>query len=308
MKITNSKDLFGLLRSKDVLAILDGDKLFDDYMFEDGTKEAIRMPYLSGPTLCSISTTFGYPMSYAVKGGNLSRWQYLDNLLEYCISKDKASDLLAFLFSKEQFADILSSHNRMEIEKAHTYFVQTIIQKINSILYFGGNELIVCGNQFGIRPIGSNIEIAAPKIKTIDREYVKSISNRAMQDVEQGNFDSAITKSRTLLEETFCYVVEKKGEQPITTGDIGALFKQVKSLYNMHTDSNTDKRINMLLTGLNSIVSSIAEMRNKDSDAHGVGAARINIEEHHARLFVNSAMMMADFILSVYNKNSGISK
>ena len=37
---------------------------------------------------------------------------------------------------------------------------------------------------------------------------------------------------------------------------------------------------------------------NKDSDAHGVGANRISIEEHHARLFVNSAMTMADFILS----------
>ena len=76
------------------------------------------------------------------------------------------------------------------------------------------------------------------------------------------------------------------------------MFKQVKTLYNMHTDPNTDRRINTLLSGLNNIVSAIAEMRNKDSDAHGVGANRISIEEHHARLFVNSAMTMADFILS----------
>lgn len=40
-------------------------------------------------------------------------------------------------------------------------------------------------------------------------------------------------------------------------------------------------------------------MRNKDSDSHGVGVNRINIAEHHARLFVNSAMTMADFILAV---------
>ena len=43
-------------------------------------------------------------------------------------------------------------------------------------------------------------------------------------------------------------------------------------------------------------------MRNKDSDAHGVGARRINIDEHHARLFVNASMTMSDFILSVANK------
>ena len=125
-----------------------------------------------------------------------------------------------------------------------------------------------------------------------------------MLDVDQGNFDSAITKSRTLLEETFCYVIEKKNETPSDSGDMSKLYKQVRDLYNMHTDASTDRRINTLLSGLNSIVSAIAEMRNKDSDAHGVGANRINIDEHHARLFVNASMTMADFILSVQAKSN----
>ena len=43
----------------------------------------------------------------------------------------------------------------------------------------------------------------------------------------------------------------------------------------------------------------LAEMRNKGSDAHGVGGKRISINDYHARLFVNSAMTMADFILAV---------
>lgn len=106
------------------------------------------------------------------------------------------------------------------------------------------------------------------------------------------------------LEETFCYVIEKKNEVPSDSGDMSKLYKQVKTLYNMHNDANTDRRINTLLSGLNSIVSAISEMRNKDSDAHGVGSNRINIDEHHARLFVNAAMTMADFIISVYKKQS----
>ena len=125
-----------------------------------------------------------------------------------------------------------------------------------------------------------------------------------MQDVDDNNFDSAITKALTLLEETFCYVIEKKGVTPSDSGDMAKLFKQVKDLYDMHTDSNTDRRINTLYSGLNSIVSAIAEMRNKDSDAHGVGVNRIEIDEHHARLFVNASMTMADFILSVQTNNT----
>jgi len=46
-------------------------------------------------------------------------------------------------------------------------------------------------------------------------------------------------------------------------------------------------------------------MRNKDSDAHGVGARRIEIRDYHARLMVNSAAAMADFVLSVAINASG---
>jgi len=296
---TKDNDPYRLLKSKEILAILDGDAKFDQYEFDDGTSVVIAMPYLSGPDLCGLSTLFGLPMTYTWGGVNLSRWQYLDNLMDYCISESKCSDLLSYLFGKEQFSKILSGHGADEIEKAYRHITQEIVQKISGILYFGGNELVVIGNQFIVKKIGSKVVVEAPKIKTVDREYIKSISSRAMQDVEQGNFDSAITKSRTLLEETFCYVIESKGSTPTESGNINDLYKQVKDLYHMHGDANTDKRINTLLSGLEKIVTAISEMRNKDSDAHGVGSTRIAIDEYHARLFVNAAMTMADFILAV---------
>lgn len=150
----------------------------------------------------------------------------------------------------------------------------------------------------------NNVKLSTPAITCVNRDYIKDISIRAMQDVDNQNYDSALTKSRTLLEEVFCYVIEQKGDTPSDKGDIGKLYKQVKDLYNMHTDGNMDKRINTLLSGLEKIVSSIAEMRNKASDSHGVGANRITINDHHARLFVNSSMTMADFILSVAEKQN----
>ena len=44
-----------------------------------------------------------------------------------------------------------------------------------------------------------------------------------MEDVEQHNFDSAITKSRTLLEEIFCYVIEQKNQAP-SEGEILVIY------------------------------------------------------------------------------------
>lgn len=149
------------------------------------------------------------------------------------------------------------------------------------------------------RELASTIKLDTLAIACVNREYIKDIAIRANRDVDNGEFDSAITKSRTLLEEVFCHVIENKGEEPSDKGDIGKLYNQVKSLYNMHQSRDVDKRINSLLSGLEKILTAIKEMRNEASDLHGVGNRRIVIEEHHARLFVNSSMTMAEFILSV---------
>ena len=299
------KSKFELLREKSILSILDGD--LDFGMLEiNGTDSGIKisMPYLSGPTLCEISNKFGLPVTYGWNGGAQSRWAYLDDLLAHCIQNKRESDLLAFLFSKGQFVDKLRGQTPEVIEYAYAQIVNAVIDQINGALYFGGNELVQLGKEFVIRKLGSTISVAAPSVKTIDRSYITDLSDRALKDVIDGNYDSAATKARTLLEEVFCYVIEKKGEAPSESGDIGKLYNQVKQLYNMHQSKDMDKRINGLLSGLEKILSAIAEMRNKGSDSHGVGAKRINIADHHARLFVNSAMTMADFVLAVSEKAS----
>ena len=303
--MSQEKSKFELLREKSILSILDGDVDFGTLEI-NGTDSGIKisMPYLSGPTLCDISNKFGLPVTYGWNGGAQSRWAYLDDLLAHCIQNKRESDLLAFLFSRGQFVDKLRGQTPEVIEYAHAHIVNTVIRQINGALYFGGNELVQIGKVFVIRKLGSTVSVEAPSIKTIDRIYIIDLSDRAMKDVIDGNYDSAITKSRTLLEEVFCYVIEKKGENPSESGDIGKLYGQVKQLYNMHQSKDIDKRINGLLSGLEKILSAIAEMRNKGSDSHGVGAKRINIADHHARLFVNSAMTMADFVLAVSVKAS----
>jgi hypothetical protein len=288
-------DKYKLLRKKEIIEILDGDK-------ELGESEQIKLPYLSGPQLCELSQSFGLHQEYfwGNGGNNLSRWQYMDKILEYCIEKNKINELLLYMTSKNRFEVVFKGLSREEIEENYELIINKFIEKINGILYFSGNEFIFTGKQYIIREIGVEVEISAPSIKIIDREYIKDLSERALKDIDEDNLDSAITKARTILEETFCYVIERKNVEPIDNGEINKLYKQVKELYNMHSDGKTDKRINNLLSGLEKIVSSIAEMRNKGSDSHGLGDKRINISSYHARLCVNSAVVMADFIISIY--------
>ena len=289
---------YNLLRSKDIIAILDG-----DFQIEEVDGIRIAMPYLSGPMLCELSQKFGYYQEYYWGNSskpNLSRWQYMDNILEYVIKENKTSQLLSYMMEKERFSDSLRNPNNVnDIEKMYKYIIKKVIDQINSILYFGGHELVIINNQYIIKNIDEKINIDVPNINIVDRDYIKDLSERAMKDIDEGNLDSAITKSRTILEETFCYAIEIKGEEPSDSGDIGKLYKQVKDLYNMHANKDMDKRVNKLLSGLENIVQSIAEMRNNGSDSHGLGNKRVNISDYHARLAVNSSTTMTEFILSV---------
>ena len=117
------KNEFALLRSKEIIAILDGDKEFGDMTFEDkyGNEKNIKiaMPYLSGPAICEISSLFGLPSTYSWSGGALSRWQYFDQVMDFCIKQNRMSDFLAYIFSKDKFVEALKGLSPEDIEKAY---------------------------------------------------------------------------------------------------------------------------------------------------------------------------------------------
>lgn len=164
--LKQEKSKFELLRSKSIIAILDGDKDFGPFIIngvDSGIK--ISMPYLSGPMLCTISNNWGLPATYDRNGGAKSRWEYLDDLLVHCIRNNRGSDLLAFLFSKQQFEDKLKGRTATEVESAYKQIVTTIIDQINGELCFGGNELIKTGAVFMIRKSGTSVILATPTIK-----------------------------------------------------------------------------------------------------------------------------------------------
>ena len=131
---------YNLLRSKDIIAILDG-----DFQIEEVDGIRIAMPYLSGPMLCELSQKFGYYQEYYWGNSskpNLSRWQYMDNILEYVIKENKTSQLLSYMMEKERFSDSLRNLNNVnDIEKMYKYIIKKVIDQINSILYFGVHRI-----------------------------------------------------------------------------------------------------------------------------------------------------------------------
>ena len=290
--------------------MLDGDEIFGDFeAYDTGfycgiTDLKISMPRLSGPDICSIAKMFGSTIEYT---GAKSRCQYMFDLIDFGIVSGKIPNILAYLFDESNFTRNLNTElNKDELKKYYDLSVKNALERINAILHFGGNKIVI-DNQM-VLIVSNNVEnteISLKNVKSVDRDYIKLLSQRAISNINNENYDSALTQARTILEETFDYVLEKRNIQPSTKGDINRLYKQVKDEYKMHENRDADKRINRLLSGLENIVSAVSEMRNKSSDSHGVGKKRLTIDKHHARLAVNAATIMADFILSVEKKATG---
>lgn len=85
----------------------------------------------------------------------------------------------------------------------------------------------------------------------------------------------------------------KKGNLPI-------LYNQFKAIYNMNQNVDWDKCINSMLSGLEKIIHAISEMRNINSDSHGVGSKRIKIKKREAKLIANTSMALCEYLLSIY--------
>lgn len=289
---------FKLLINRKIIDILIGDQnVNDDY----------KLPYLSGPMLCELSTTFGLQRTYNRGSGacNLSRWEYMSDLLGYLDKHSRIPELLAFLVKLDRFENLMKLGDVIKIRDTHKSIVDGMIGRINAYLMIAGKEFRMSNNTFVLVDIGNDIVIEVPKIKVVTSEYIKELPERIKDDLENHNFDSVITKSRTLIEEVLIYIIEHLNhERYKSKGDLIKIYQEATMLLNMRQNNDWDVRVNELLGGLHKLISAISNMRNINSDAHGAGSGRINIRKREALLAAHSSMMIAEYILSVYEKRN----
>lgn len=286
---------FKLLQNRTVYNILIGDMV---------VCEGYSMPRYSGPQLCELSTMFGLPQQYMMGGQNLSRWMYMRDLIQYVETNNKTSELLAYLFAFQRFESLNLKGTQDEIKAKYNNIVNGAIAKINEKLLFSGVQLQIIRNQFVVSKIGEAIVVEAPKIKNITYQYIRELPDRIKDDISNKDYDSVVTKSRTLLEEVLIFIIEKKTKERYkSNGDLLKIYAEAKSLLNITQQKEWDVRINDLLSGINKIIDAIGRMRNMNSDAHGAGAGRIVIKEREARLIAASAVMVSAYMLSIYQKD-----
>ena len=119
---------------------------------------------------------------------------------------------------------------------------------------------------------------------------------KCREKIDIGDYSGAITNARSLIE-AVCVKIEADLD-PVQAigndGDLVKMFNRARKL--LHLDpsrQDISDSLKQVLTGLSNIINGLAAMRNKMSDAHGV---TYKPSRHHAKLAVNSAKTLADFL------------
>jgi hypothetical protein len=103
--------------------------------------------------------------------------------------------------------------------------------------------------------------------------------------------DVAITNARTMLETVLKTVIQERGVEPDTSGDLMRLLKQSEKV--LGVSPRDDQNIHRVLTGLASICQGIASLSNAAGDRHGL-AHGIGIDDPSvATLSVNASAVVA---------------
>ena len=192
-----------------------------------------------------------------------------------------------------------------------TFQPENAAAEMNKLLRLDGYEVVIeerylrmNGNTaetepyFDVRPIQSTV-IEPDNLVKLSEEAITEHVSKAKRKVDSGDYAGAIASSYTLTE-GFLKEILRRAEvcHNVNEGDIRQLYKAVAQSLNLDPKGDhLEVYLKSILTGLQQQISGLYEVANKASDRH---ARRYNPAKHHAKLAINAAFMLCEFLLDSY--------
>lgn len=187
-------------------------------------------------------------------------------------------------------------HPVVRIDQAEVANLLTIY---NSNLETDGFEIFQI-KTISNKPVFSARLITTPiQIDNLSRfsfDFVKEQHRKCDEKLLSGDYDGAIANSRSLVEGVIGEIYFKcKGEKLPDAGDLLKDYKAIKNLINLSDDSYIHSGLKSIVHSFNGIIQNIDFLSNKMGDRH---RPIIKPSKHHAKLVVDSAKTISDFLFS----------
>jgi len=245
-------------------------------------------PYRSGPHLVRLFNEFGGNDVYG--RGFPSMGQFAESHLRRLNGTNHFCTLIKEIFDPRDFLDA-----GMELQPAIDY--------LNLRFKYDGYEIFKDGDFVKVHDLERGVvEIANSFSKSnedglhfIDEQILKS-----EQKIQCGDYDGAISNARSLLEAVLVEIERKCADSTTEyNGDLLRLFRRVQKHLNLNpAREDIDSALKQVLSGLVSVVSGLAGLRNKMSDAH---VRSYKPSKHHAMLVANASKTVVNFLYGTYD-------
>lgn len=165
---------------------------------------------------------------------------------------------------------------------------------------------------FEIAPLGAgSINTSANKIhikKYLNTAYIDAKIS-TMHDALNKDSELAIGTAKELLETTCKSILKQKGEEIDKDWTLPVLVKNTYKLFDFKPKDadepeKAEKAILIILSGLNSIVQGIAELRNSFGTGHGKDANFKGLENKYAKLLVGVVSEVVIFLLATNGESA----
>lgn len=287
------------LNVKEIRDIFIGDTAIQD---KNDVSKTYNMPYLSHKKLNDLAALFGID---SIENLNENRNDKFKIIFRKIVNNNQEEELIEYLFKKsrllENYKDQISLMGPEDINIDLDISIDCIVDEINIYLYFSNSKAIKTKGSIKIIELSESFEVKNDINQHVNHTYIHNLQERISRSMEDKDYDSVVVKCRTMIEEINIHILDyAKISHVNVKGNIGQLNALVRDYLNMKPSNDFDKRINNLLNGLNKINDSISNLRNINSDAHGIGKNRIEIKAREAKLIVNATIMYCDYILDVF--------
>jgi len=246
-------------------------------------------PYLSGPKLVDFFNECGFGDVYGA--GFPSRWAYAAEKIALSNGTSRLQTII------EEFVDPRRYGGNEEL-------VLTIVHDINALIKYDGLELSKNGAYFRIKDTAGNF-IEPKAAAEMGHEFINEQIAKCRQKISDSDFSGAITNARTLVEAVLIHIIEQIGQKEIKNdGNISNLWTKAKKCLKIELKKEDfPDFVFQIISGLDTSLGGLSALSNNAGDRH---ANKFNTEKHHAKLAVNLALTISDFLIEVLNRKKMI--
>jgi len=238
--------------------------------------------YKTGYELVRFFNKFGFNDEYGQ--GFPSRWYYAEQKIKTLNGTKKLQNLLESYFNPINFID-------------NEFDLSIIVELLNKYLEYDGYKIIIKEKNCKVVECENGL-IEVENEGKIGYEFAKEQIKKCQNKIEEKDFDGAISNSRSLLESALADIYKKITKKDLNkTGDLLKDFKTIAKLLNLSEEKYSEQSLKSILRGFNSIINGIDSLSNKMGDRHRRIAKP---ERHHAKLCVNSAKIVIDFLYDTF--------